>query len=114
MINQTYFHKMTVLRNETTEDEWGGVISGYHEVTGLISIPCAFSQSSRNVNTSQTESTNEININPKIFCNPDLDIRVGDRIQVYWKTRYLGTFNASNPYIYNSHQEIPISRVGEA
>ena len=65
MINQTYFHKMTVLRNQSTEDEWGGVISGYHEVTGLISIPCAFSQSSRNVNTSQTESTNEININTK-------------------------------------------------
>lgn len=114
-ITSTYFHNMSISRLQDTIDEWGGTIQKYEPIPIMQLIPCAFSQSSRNSqNATQTDSVNVIKYNPKIFCDPNLDIIAGDRIEVRFNTRLLGSFTASEPYIYNSHQEIPLLKLGEA
>lgn len=114
-IEQTYFHKMSVSR-AGSGDSWDGDSTlTYAPVPLLQLITCAFSQSNRNTaNASQTTAANTITYNPKIFCDPSLDIRAGDRITVNYGTRVIGTFQASEPYIYDSHQEIPLMKVGAA
>lgn len=114
-IEDTYFHTMSVSRYQSTENEWGAEEQSYLPLPLLQLIPCAFSQGSRNsVNHSQTDSTNIIEYTPKIFCNPLLDILAGDRITINYGTRVIGEFTASEPYIYQTHQEIPIIKLGEA
>lgn len=114
-INSTYFHSMSISRYSTTTDEWGKEVSEWNSVPALQLIPCALSQNNRNsTNTTQTESRNNILSNPKIFCNPNLDIRAGDRIEILFQGRYLGQYVSSMPYLYPTHQEIPLLLEGEA
>lgn len=114
-ITNTYFHTMSISRIQDIKNEWGGTVQKYVPIPIMQLIPCAFSQSSRNgINTNIDNERNVIIYNPKIFCNPSLDIRAGDRIEVRFGARLLGEFEASEPYIYDSHQEVPLSKVGEA
>ncbi len=115
MIESTYFHIFSVERLQPIENEWGTTETSYQPVTSLQDIECGFSQASRNnINTTRTESTNIISYNPKIFCNSEFEIVAGDRITVKFGTRNIGVFTASEPYIYETHQEIPLLKVGEA
>lgn len=113
-IASTYFHTMDVSRLSDTEDEFGRTKQGYVLVDTLQNINCGYSQSSRGMNTIRTESVNIIEYNPKIFCNPTLDIKTGDRISVKYHTRDMGEFTAGEPYIYDSHQEIPLMKKSDA
>lgn len=114
MIEQTYFHSMSVSRFVDTVDEYGQTKQEYAEIPSLQLIRCGYSQSKRNSNTTRTESVNQIVYQPKVFCDPTLDVRAGDRITINYNTRVIGEFTAGEPYIYDSHQEIPITKVGEA
>lgn len=114
-IKNTYFHTMSISRNQDLVDESGITTQKFAPVDGLQSIACAFSRSNRSqMNTTQTESVNSIVNNPKIFCNPELDIQAGDRITIMYKGRNLGTFSASYPYPYDSHQEVVLLKESEA
>ena len=114
-IKSTYFHSMTVLRIQDIENEWGSTKQEYTPVESLMLIPCAFSQSSRNSkNTKRTESENVIKYNPKIFCDPELNILAGDRIEIVFNTRKIGEFTTSEPYFYSTHQEITLELLGDA
>lgn len=114
-IESTYFHKMNISRLQDNVDEWGGTNQKYEPIPIMQLLPCAFSQSARNsTNTVRTESVNVVSYNPKIFCSLNLDIRAGDRIEIIFNSRSLGEFTASEPYLYPTHQEIPLMKVGEA
>lgn len=113
-ISSTYFHLLSVSRLTSTVDEWGGTSQKYSPVESLQLIACGYSQGSRNKNTTQTESTNVISYNPKVFCDPSLIINAGDRVTINSDTRVIGEFTASVAYYYNSHQEVSLIRLGEA
>lgn len=114
-ISSTYFHTMSISRWQGITDEWGKEVESYVPVSILQLVPCAFSQQSRNSkNNEQTESSSNIIYTNKIFCAPNLDIKAGDRITVYFGDRSLGEFTASNPFLYPTHQEVPITRKDEA
>jgi len=113
-ISSTYFHKLSISRMVETTDQWGGTSQKYGPVTSLQDIICGYSQGSRNKNTTQTETRNVISYNPKLFCDPSLDIKVGDRVTINYNTMVIGEFTASEPYLYNSHQEVSLIRLGEA
>lgn len=114
-ISSTYFHTMSISRIQNTKDKYGGTMQKYMPIPILQLIPCAFSQNSRNgTNATQTESSNVVTYNPKVFCSTNLDIKVGDRISIINNSRPLGEFTASQPYYYDSHQEVTLLKLGEA
>lgn len=114
IISTLYRHLMSVSRIQDVEDEWGRTKQGYHPIPSLQLVKCKYSQLGRGGNTTRSESTNTIKTIPKVYCHPSLDIRAGDRIVINYGTKILGNFTAGEPYIYASHQEIPITKVGEA
>ena len=114
MIEITYFHTMNVSRFIDTKNEWGITEQDYKPIETLQSLPCGYSQSKREYNSTQSDNRNIIKYNPKVFCNPSLDIRAGDRITINYNNKIIGEFTASEPYIYDSHQEVPLLKVGEA
>jgi len=113
-IESTYFHTLSVNRLGNTVDEWGGTVQGYADVETLQDISCGYSQGSRSKNTTQTETRNVISYNPKLFCDPSLDIKTGDRITIKYSERTIGTFTSGKAYYYDSHQEVPLTELGEA
>lgn len=117
-IETTYFHTMSVSRMQDVVDQWGGTVQEYVPVPTLQVVACGYSQSKsggkKESNATQTESTNVITYNPKLFCSPILDIKAGDRITINFGIKVIGEFTASEPYIYNSHQEVSLLKVGEA
>ena len=113
-ISSTYFHTLSVIRMGETTDQWGGTKQAYAPVTSLQDISCGYSQGSRSKNTTQTETRNVISYNPKLFCDSSLDIKPGDRITIKYATRTTGTFTSGKAYYYNSHQEVPLTELGEA
>lgn len=113
-ISSTYFHSMSISRFQDTVNEYGITEQKYVPIPLLQLVPCGYSQSKREYNSTQTDNRNIIKYNPKIFCNPSLDIRAGDRIIINYNDRVIGEFTTSEPYIYDSHQEVPLLKVGEA
>jgi len=113
-ISSTYFHTLSVNRMVETTDQWGGTSQKYGPVTSLQDKSCGYSQGSRSKNTIQTETRNVITYNPKLFCDPSLDIMTGDRITIKYGERTIGTYTTSKAYYYNSHQEVPLTEDGEA
>ena len=113
-ISSTYFHTLSVNRMGETTDQWGGTKQAYAPITSLQDIICGYSQGSRNKNTTQTETRNVISYNPKVFCDPSLDIKTGDRVTVNYEERVIGVFTTGKAYYYNSHQEVPLTELGEA
>lgn len=122
-IESTYFHVMNISRIGDKEETDGSTVQDYVKVPLLQLLPCGYSQSKRNVmNAEQTDSVNKIVLVPKIFCDPALDVRVGDRLEVHFKIKTaagftlkkIGDFQASEPLLYDSHQEIPLLGEGEA
>ena len=70
--------------------------------------PCRISQRSLGAN-GQTEAHNQIQYETKLFIAPELEIKQGDEIVVSRAgiTRY---YQAGEPFVYPSHQEVSIQR----
>ena len=113
-IESTYFHTLSIKRMGEIVDDYGGTTQAYADVPTLQDIVCGYSQSSRSKNTTQTETRNVISYNPKLFCDPSLDIKTGDRVTIKYGIRIIGVFTTGKPYYYDSHQEVPLTEVGEA
>lgn len=61
----------------------------------------------------QTESTNNILYETKLFIAPELEINQGDTMAVTHCGRTL-KFTAGEPFVYGSHQEISLQKEGKA
>ena len=74
--------------------------------------PCKLSQKALASN-GQTESTNNIAYETKLFIAPETEIRQGDTIAVthYGRTQ---AFTTGEPFAYGSHQEVGLKREGKA
>jgi len=110
VIESTYGHKATIKGYRESKTEYGS--TKHDKVIVVEDILCALSQNSRNFNTTQNLS-NDISYTAKLFCSPDIEVNTGDEIivSIGFTTR---EFKAGEPYIYESHQEIPLLRESEA
>ncbi|EHQ92145.1 hypothetical protein [Desulfosporosinus youngiae] len=77
-----------------------------------IDQKCKLSQKSLASNQ-QTESTNNILYETKLFIAPELEIKQGDTLVVTHCGRTL-KFTTGEPFVYGSHQEISLQREDKA
>ncbi|KYG90777.1 ABC transporter ATP-binding protein [[Bacillus] sp. KCTC 13219] len=75
-------------------------------------VPCRISQKALAVN-GQTETTNRIAYETKLFLSAQYNIKQGDKITI---TRGLSTrlYTAGEPFLYAEHQEISLQREDKA
>ena len=112
-ISSTYFHKFSVNRMGYVTNEFGQEVPDYAPVETLQNLKCGFSQfskSKKNQSDSMTDTANVIVNTPKLFCSPEFELKIGDRITIYSGSRNVGEFVADYPYIYPTHQEVPLYR----
>lgn len=70
--------------------------------------PCRVSQKALGTNN-QTEAQNNIQYETKLFIAPELEIKQGDMIEAT-KGVVTRKYEAGEPFLYPSHQEISIQR----
>lgn len=110
ILESTYFHTAKITGLKEVIKEWGETVLE----DGLIidNVKCALSQDKRsfNTNTIQAQQETTISYSAKLFCNPNVSIRAGDKIEVTLENGVVRGFIAGEPFYYPSHQEIPLIR----
>lgn len=113
ILSSTYWHLMTIEREEVIEEEWGEKTSTGEYIEISSNISCAFS-STTGRNTNQTSGSNDIQYDGIVFCDPDVDIQTGDRVVVTFENGLSRKYDAGEPQYYPSHWEIPVIREDKA
>lgn len=70
--------------------------------------PCRISQKSLGTN-SQTDAQNNIMYETKLFIAPELGLKQGDKIEAT-RGSTVRKYEAGEPFIYETHQEVSIQR----
>lgn len=83
------------------------------EVVVLENQPCALSQTSL-ATTQQTESTNDISYDAKLFLSPEVSILAGSRFRVNQNGMNSEFEQSGEPFRYPTHQEIKLKRIDRA
>lgn len=119
IISSTYTDIMDIYRHVevmNTDGTSGIQISQMPLYTG---IKCRISFENRDASNTISEDTNPINLQIKIFCEPSVDIKKGDKLIVYRNddngnimSSYEGIANL--PFVYTTHKEIEITEIGDA
>lgn len=109
-VEKTYEHTCTVSRMVDVKKPSGETRQELQVVYENKS--CKLSQKSLASNQ-QTESTNNILYETKLFIAPELEINQGDTVIVTHCGRML-KFTTGEPFAYGSHQEISLQREGKA
>lgn len=107
-IEQLYEDRATIRRFAEEEAEWGETRLPKESEAIHQDVPCRISQRALAVNT-QTETTNQIAYEAKLFLSPEIDIRQGDIIEVT-RQGITRKYTAGEPFIYPTHQEISLQR----
>lgn len=119
-IEKLYEDKCTISRYGPVKQPNGSTKNGLYAV--YIDMPCRISQKALGSN-GQTESSNNISYETKLFISPDLEIFQGDALKVTrgritasgWEA--LGPekeYTAGEPFPYQTHQEVSIQRKDKA
>ncbi len=90
-----------------------GTVSEQQEIVIAENQPCAISQTSLRA-TTQTETTNNIDYDVKLFIAPEIEITAGCKIHVVQNGMDCNFEQAGEPFIYPTHQEVKLKRVGKA
>lgn len=77
-----------------------------------VGLPCRISQTGL-AREGQTELRHPIRYDAKLFCDPGIDIRQGDLIEVS-RGGSARQYVAGEPFGYPGHQEINLTRKGDA
>lgn len=91
------------------EKQLKGSISTNIKILKYENIKCALSQKDLK-STNQTESQNKIDYQIKLFISPDIQIAAGSHIEVKHCGRLYDFVQASEPFVYPTHQEIILKR----
>ncbi|WP_023987539.1 hypothetical protein [Paenibacillus polymyxa] len=75
--------------------------------------PCALSQASL-PSAQQTDTNNDVAYDGKLFIAPDISIPSGSRIFVTQDGMNYEFQQSGEPFIYPTHQEVKMKRVGKA
>lgn len=115
IFNATYWDKCTVQRKQGAKDSSGITRQGeYITVTGYEDLHCALSSKSISA-TTQTDVENQIKYTTVLFIDTDYTILPGDKILItIGDTGVVREYYAGEGPLYQSHQEIPLSRKGYA
>lgn len=108
-IEKMYADRVTIKRHEKikvngeTKLDW---------VVKQIDTPCRLSLKALGAN-SQTEATNNIAYETKLFISPDIEILQSDLIEAT-QGSLMRIYTAGEPFPYPTHQEISIQRKEKA
>lgn len=72
-------------------------------------INCAVSKKDV-ANVNQTDTTNNIQYNSIMFCDPEISIVSGDDVEVTFENGIKRKYEAGEPFYYASHLEVPLLR----
>ncbi|HBG7849075.1 TPA: hypothetical protein KRF19_003683 [Clostridioides difficile] len=107
ILEMTYLDKMTIIRKlkgwneETCSNDFSNVVIAEN-------IPCAISRKEEAIVNGDIGS---IVVNRKLFCRPEVDIKIGDTINTTYNHGEEAVFKVSKANIYLSHMEIPITEL---
>lgn len=109
ILESTYFDTAKIIGYREVETISG--ITRLEEIE-LPTIKCALSKTQLGY-VEQDEANNQLNYSLVMFCNPTIEIKAGDKIIVNQMGREL-EYIAGESFKYPSHQEVPLTRKGEA
>lgn len=101
---------VTVKRNVQTVSPIGRTT--LYEQSVYTDIPCRVVKKTQSQNT-QTESSNLLISSHVLFLDTQYSIQQGDELSISRFDRDY-TFVAGDPFVYETHQEVPISQKGYA
>lgn len=107
ILEMTYLDKMTIIRKskgwneETCSNDFSNVVIDEN-------IPCAISRKEESIVSGDIGA---IVVNRKLFCRPEVDIKIGDTINATYNHGEEAVFKVSKANIYPSHMEIPITEL---
>jgi len=108
VLESTYFDLATVYRKQPNEDEDGITSNTYTPVHE--NIKCALSKKTLKA-TNQTDTSNNIEYESHLFLDPSILIKAGDKIIiVIGANSESRTMYSGEPFVYSSHQEVPLMR----
>lgn len=118
-LQQLYSDEMDITSTEKVKN--GNTVANvYPQEPQQVGIPCRISFPGYDTISKKTDPYDPISLKPKIFCNPDVEIKAGDRISI--RRKYPdGTIYASfdglvsisgYPKRYSSHLEFEIDMEG--
>lgn len=106
-IERLYTDVVNIYRYEKTRNPNTGV-SEQKTVLKYSDQPCRISQRSLATNA-QTDAQNSIQYETKLFIAPEVDIMQGDLLEVT-RGGVTRKYNAGEPFLYPTHQEVSIQR----
>ncbi|HBF1171777.1 TPA: hypothetical protein KNR44_003293 [Clostridioides difficile] len=96
----TYFCKMTIKRSISIKNEETGVTDFNESLVIAEDVPCGLSGNIPNV--IDTDITSSISAF-ELYCRPEVDLIVGDILDITLENGNVETFIASKPFPYSSH-----------
>ncbi|PBD92755.1 hypothetical protein BGU05_18230 [Clostridioides difficile] len=96
----TYFCKMTIKRSISIKNEETGVTDFNESLVIAEDVPCGLSGNIPNV--IDTDITSSISAF-ELYCRPEVDLQVGDILDITLENENIETFIASKPFPYSSH-----------
>ncbi|UDN56658.1 hypothetical protein [Clostridioides sp. ES-S-0010-02] len=96
----TYFCKMTIRRCASIKNEETGVTDFDENVVIVEDIPCAVNGNVPNI--TDTDITSSISVF-ELYCRPNIDLQVGDILDITLENGNIETFIASKPFPHLSH-----------
>lgn len=87
--------------------------TGINPVAKYENQSCKVSKQSLSKNT-QTDTVNKVVYELKLFIAPELNIKQGDEIEVTNQFGIITKYKAGEGFLYNTHQEVILSKEGKA
>lgn len=111
IVARTFTMSAKIERSQSYKDENNFTKHGNETV--YASMPCTIQRSSRR-NSSQTEGPNEIEYDTVLIHSPSYLVKAGDKVTVTYPNGEASTFDAGEPFYFESHHEVPLIREGDA
>jgi hypothetical protein len=108
-IERTYTDTCDIYKSKEVD----GIVQKEVSYRAIAGLKCALSQRSLRA-TGQTETTNNIQYDAKLFCAPENEIPAGCEIRVFAQGRELRFITSGEPFVYETHQEIMLLRRDKA
>ncbi|HBF2755649.1 TPA: hypothetical protein KN342_003565 [Clostridioides difficile] len=102
----TYFCKMTIKRSISIKNEETGVTDFNESLVIAEDVPCGLNGNIPNV--IDTDITSSISAF-ELYCRPEVDLIVGDILDITLENGNVETFIASKPFPYSSHLQVNLT-----
>ncbi|KNY25000.1 hypothetical protein [Pseudobacteroides cellulosolvens] len=107
-----YTDTANVYRYSKTTTSAGATRVNVGLTPSIQNMPCRISQKELNSPIqSQTPTENNISYEIKLFCSIDYELKTGDRIEITRNGKVIKTYEAGEPFLYPTHQELLLHRL---